>query len=244
MRNTYLAGFVAMLLVGYAHAGDLDYRNDDYWRANSNNQRDFVEFLGKYNAFREKRDLQNQGRHNASFKGIFNFREECGPMGDGCLCPPGNTYLQCLESAMAVINVDPSDVGGRGYVRITVGSLTLNPNGRWVDITNGNVYSYVIDPLSGRHVINIPVPSTAEIASFCKANGDNPVEVTVGYGAAAPMEIEFARRMKERSAEFGHNYDDQRFVFMQARTNGMRQKKGDVIGTLRCFRQTLSISTM
>jgi hypothetical protein len=199
--------------------------------------RDFSGFLGEYKEFRAKRDTQNQGAHNARFQGVLKFRNECGGMDDGCGCPAGNTYLQCLDSAQAVISVDPNDIGGRGYVRVTSGTLALDANGRWVHLSEGNVYSYVIDPLARKHVINIPVPSAQVIDAFCASNGDGPIPISVGYGAAAPMEIEFARRMKERSASLGYSYDDQGFIFSQARINGMRQNKGAVIGTVTCRQQ-------
>lgn len=193
--------------------------------------RDFSGFLGEYKAFRAKRDTQNQGAHNAQFQGILKFRSECSGLEDGCECPPGNTYLQCLDSAQAVISVDPNDIGGRGYVRVTSGAFVLNANGQWVPMSERNVYSYVVESLAKKHVIKIPVPPARVIDDFCASNGARPIPVSVGYGAAAPMDVEFARRMKERS---GLSYDDQGFVFSQARINGMRQNKEAVIGTVTC----------
>jgi hypothetical protein len=164
------------------------------------------EFLKEYKAFAEKRNLQNQSAHNARFQGVLRFRNECGGLEDGCECPPGNTYLQCLVSAQTVISVDPNDIGGRGYVRVTSGTSALNANGRWVPLSERNVYSYVIEPLAKKHVIKIPVPPAQVIDDFCADNGGRAIPVSVGYGAAAPMEIEFACRIKERS---GRSYDDQ-----------------------------------
>lgn len=202
--------------------------------------REFSEFLEEYKAFSEKRNLQNQRPHGARFQGSLTFREGCSGTfyaDDVCECPPGNNYLQCLVSAQAVIGVDPNDVGGRGYVLITAGMSALNSKGQWVSSNERNVYSSIIEPLSSTHIVKIPTPPRSVIDSFCAGNGGNPLQISVGYGAAMPMEIEFARRMKERSVSFGHGYDEQGFLLSQARINGMRPNKGAVIGSAAC-RQT------
>jgi hypothetical protein len=111
---------------------------------------EFSKFLNEYKTFREKRNLQNQGAHNARFQGALTFRNECGGFysDEGCGCPAGNTYLQCLTSAQAVISVDPNDIGGRGYVLVTSGASALNAKGQWVPSNERNVYSFVIEPLA------------------------------------------------------------------------------------------------
>lgn len=196
--------------------------------------REFSAFLEEYAAFSEKRAAQNKS-HTARFSGNFVFRESCNNFyaDDTCLCPPGNRHVQCLVSAKATINVDPNDIGGRGYVLIQAEGSALNTNGQWVSENERGVYSTVIEPLAARHVINIPLPDRATLESFCYENGA-PVSISVGYGAAMPMEIEFARLMKERSTSLGQVYDDQGFIKSQARINGMRSNKGAVVGAIEC----------
>lgn len=197
--------------------------------------REFSAFLDEYTAFSEKRAIQNKS-HTARFSGNFTFREGCNNFysDDACQCPPGNRYLQCLVSAKATIQVDPNDIGGRGYVLIRAEGSALNKNGQWVSANERGVYSTVIEPLAAKHVINIPLPDKATLESFCSGNSA-PVSISVGYGAAMPMEIEFARLMKARSNSLGHAYDDKGFIMSQARINGTRSNKGAVVGAIECY---------
>lgn len=217
MRSVFLAA--ALLINAPVYADDA---------------REFSAFLEKYTAFAEKRSLQNNS-HTARFSGDFTFKESCGSFysEDVCKCPPGNHLLQCLVSAKAVIHVDPNDIGGRGYVLIQSGSSALNNKGQWVPVTERGVYTTVIEPLTARHVINIPIPPKEEIDGLCAGAG-GPISVSVGYGAAMPMEIEFARRMKARSEAQGNSYDEQGFIFSRARLNGTKPKKGAVVGVVEC----------
>lgn len=197
--------------------------------------REFSAFLDEYKVFAEKRALQSK-THSAQFSSILTFRtEQCGQdEGALCICPPGdNQYIQCLTSAKAVIKTDPNDIGGRGYFIVSSAGFALNNVGQWVPMNTRGLYTATVESLGPTQTVNIPLPSEATIASLC-SESTGPVEFAVGYGAVMPMDMEFAARMKERSASIGQPYDDQAFVFSRARTNGTRAKKGAVAGTIGC----------
>lgn len=218
MRRTVLA--MALSIISVIAGADQD--GDDY-----------VGFLQRYRAFSEE---QNSIRsHNAHFSGQLQFRQGCGIFdSDDCGCPHGNNYLQCLRSAKAVIDVDPRDVGSRGYVLVAVGRYALGPDGRWVPFTNKNIYSYSIDRLGSRHEFNIPIPNESLIEQFCAENGADPVFITVGYGVASDMDLEFARRVRDRAASVGQQFDADGFIYTRARADGIRQRKGADIGYAVC----------
>lgn len=205
--------------------------------------REFAAFLDDYKVFAEKRDIQSKN-HSAQFSSLLTFREEqCDPYGGAaCVCQPGNNkYLQCLTSAKGVIKTDPNDIGGRGYILVSSSGLTLNKAGEWVPMTTRGVYTATVASLRSTHTINIQIPDASTVSRLC-ANASGPVEFTVGYGAVMPMEIEFAARMKERSASIGRAYDDQGFIFSRARANGTRARKGAVAGAIECHPSSRSQS--
>lgn len=225
-------------------------------------EKDFPDFLKDYIEFRTKRDAAGAS-HTARFAGKLVFREsDCeapfaltgfapnnrtGGSDGQCDCPPGNNYLQCLVSAQAIIKADPNDYGGRGYVMVQTsdgsGVSVLNQHRQWVPITQfkAGSYSAIMEPVVTTNTINIPVPDSTVIERACfgisglpGARGAKTLTLTVGYGAAMPMDIEFAKRMKGRSVELGQDFDEEAFVWSRARTNGFRPKKAGDIGTVSC----------
>lgn len=204
-------------------------------------EKDFPDFLKDYQAFLAKRNVENQ-KHSAVFSGNFVFRQECSRFyvsdsgaGEACQCPEGNNYLQCLVSAKAVITADPNDIGGKGYVLVMSGGSILNQRGQWVPMTQRNTYTTTVERIGRTNVIDIPIPDAASIANACSSvKADEPITLTVGYGAAMPMDMEFARRMKVRSAEFGQAFDVEGHVFSRARLNGARPRKAGTIGQAFC----------
>lgn len=222
MRNVFLSAMLLICAPVYADSATKD------------EAREFSSFLESYKAFAEKRAIQSKS-HTARFGSNLVFRQECGnPYPDqGCDCPPGNRYIQCLSLAQAVIEPDPNDVGGRGYVAISADGLTLNNRGQWVPSATRGVYTTVIPQLGAKQAFDIPIPDQATIAAKCAGNS-GPISLRVSYGAAMPMDIEFARRMKERSFSMGQKFEEQEFIFSRARLNGSRGKKSGVIGSVEC----------
>lgn len=210
-------------------------------------EQDFPAFLKDYSAFKSQRDAQTQ-RHTARFFGKLAFKEQCSfysqpsaipvmnsdPSDGSCECPQGNKYLQCLESAQAIVKADPNDIGGKGYVQILSEGSVLNRSGVWVPVTQVGVYTTTMTPVKATNIINIPLPDLATMEHLCAARSDKPVVLTVGYGAVMPMDMEFARRMKIRSAELGQEFDEEGFIFSRARINGVRPSKAGNIGTIEC----------
>lgn len=220
MRSVFLAAMVLISAPAY-----------------SDNAREFSAFLGDYKVFADKRTVQSQS-HTAKFGTRLTFRQ-CETVYEdegGCECPPGNSFLQCLTSAQAVITTDPNDIGGRGYALVSVGGHTLTKGGQWVLPNTRGVHTAVIEPLGRSHTINITIPDRASMDSLCAASNGMPISFTVAYGAAMPMDVEFARRMKERSTSMGQSYDEQEFIFSRARFNGARAKKGSATaGSVDCL---------
>lgn len=202
-------------------------------------QKDFASFLKDYEVFMKKRNIDSQ-RHKAVFGGDLVFHEACSPSFymdemSSCECPTGNRYLQCLTSARATITADPNDIGGRGYVLVMSGSSFLDSSGNWKPLPKRNAYTSIIERIGQTHTFSIPIPDRATIDRLCSGNdGTTPFSFVVGYGAAMPMEIEFAHRMKDRSAQVGHPFDEEAYVFSRARLNGMRSKKAGEIGYAFC----------
>lgn len=195
--------------------------------------REFSAFLDEYRVYSEKRAIQAKS-HTARFGSALSFREEQCDEGASCECPSGNKYIQCLYSARGTITTDPNDIGGRGYILVVAAGSALNTSGKWVPLTTRGVYTASVERLGTSHSVNIQIPDRATIDALCAGNNSGPIEFTVGYGAVMPMEMEFAARMKERSAAMGQSYDEQGFVFSRARTNGSRAKKGAVAGAAEC----------
>ena len=200
--------------------------------------REFSAFLEKYKVFADDR-AQKSKSHSARFGSKLTFREcDSSTMfySDAvtCDCPTGNTYLQCLTSAQAIVKIDPNDVGGRGYFLITSEGSALDVSGKWVPAATRGTYTTVIDRLGTEHAITIPVPNRATIDSVCAGGSGDRYSFTIAYGAVMPMDIEFANRMKVRSESLGQSFDMQGFIFSRARTNGSRSKKGGTAGSFTC----------
>lgn len=209
-------------------------------------EQDMEAFFKAYNEYREARDaaaLVNL----AAFSGTLKFRYECGNYylydsnGEvmSCDCPQGNNHLPCLESVKAIITTDPKDYDGQGYVMVMAsyigGVSLLDRRGRWVPVTSSSYgnYSFKIDRMKSQHSFDIPIPKESELSNACLKDIEE-VHIWVGYGAVMPMDIEFARRMKERSAEFGKNFDETKFLWARARLNGVRPQKAGEIGVAIC----------
>lgn len=196
--------------------------------------REFSKLLEEYRVFSDKRAVQSKS-HSARFGSKMTFREDCNNfyMDDTCMCEPGNKYLQCLTSAQGVITVDPNDIGGRGYILVTVDGSALNTSGQWIPATTRGAHTAVIERLGTSHTVNIPIPDKATIDSLC-AGSNGPISFTVAYGAVMPIEIEFARRVKKRSVSMGLEFNENEFIFAKARNNGSRARKGAVAGSVEC----------
>jgi len=94
---------------------------------------------------------------------------------------------------------------------------------------------YLVLPQIGRtHTITIPIPDAATVAQACASNDGKPIPLFIGYGAVMPMDLELARRVKLKSAEFGKQYDEDAYAFSRARFNGMRPKKHGQFGEVTC----------
>lgn len=194
---------------------------------------DFPEFLGKYQQFKESQKNVNKGGHSARFGGSLGFKEEVCYEGVVCACPPGNNYLECLISARATIAVDPRDVGARAYLIVMGAGAVLNQRGQWLPMPQKDVYTGVIERLSSTVSFNVPVPTESQLSLACASiRQGEAISIGVGYGAAMPMEVEFARRMAQRT-ENG-KFDEQKFLFAKARTNGYTQRKFGDIGQATC----------
>lgn len=221
----------AILINASAYAGGL---------AGAAEGKDFASFLKDYQVFMEKRNIDNQ-RYTAGFRGNFVFKATCSPsfyQGEGdeaCECPVGNRYLQCLTAAQAVITADPNDIGGRGYVLVMSDTSFLDPSGLWKPMPQRNAYTTIIGRIEQTNVINIPIPDKATVDRLCSGKDSaKPFALTVGYGAVMPMEMEFAHRMKDRSAQMGQSFDDGAYIFSRARLNGTRPRKAGEIGSAVC----------
>lgn len=206
-------------------------------------EKDFPSFLSDYQVFLDKRNIDNQG-HTAKFRGNLVFKDGCSPASfygrkiggnsdEVCECPPGNNYLQCLISAQATITTDPKDVGGKGYVLVMSGTSFLDRSGQWKPMPQPNAYTTTIGSMGTTNTFSIPVPDAATIARLCSSQAE-PFKLIVGYGAAMPMEMEFARRMKVRSVQMGQAFDEEAYIFSRARLNGTRPRKIGEIGSVTC----------
>jgi hypothetical protein len=204
------------------------------------NAKDFLAFMEKFQDFSKKRKDQEKENH-ANFYGAFKFREECRPFDDNltpCMCPLGNNYAQCLESAIAMIGIDPNDVGGRGYFQVSASGYALNNDGRWVPSTERNVFSYMVENIGRQLKLNIPIPS--DIDKICVGNPNENISVVVGYGAVMPQEIEFANLMKARSESLGYAYNSDKYILQRARVNAMRSSKYATIGSFPCWKNPMA----
>lgn len=201
--------------------------------ATAEGEDDFVDFMKKYSKYSEARNASNTS-NSARFVGSAKFREDMCLYNDGyCECPVGNKLVKCLTSITATIHTDPKDIGGRGYVQVRSGNMVLGQNGKWAEMKAAGMYSSIVDPLAASSSVNIPLPDRRTVESAC-SSGAQDIPLTLAYGAVMPMDIEMAQRMKKRSDEFGHVFDEGRFLVSRASVDGARSAKGARIGVLEC----------
>lgn len=209
----------------------------------ANEPEDFAAFLDRYQVFKKERDAQSNS-HTARFSGKLTFKQEAEKPAyrfgketgaeQNEDCPQGNNYVQCLVSAEATITSDPNDIGGRAYVMVMAGTSVLDQNRRWLPSALRDTYTLVLPQIGRTHTITIPIPDAATVAQACASNDGKPIPLFIGYGAVMSMDLELARRVKLKSAEFGKQYDEDAYAFSRARFNGMRPKKHGQFGEVTC----------
>lgn len=229
---TILVMFTGFLGSGAAVAND---QSQDIWAEHK-------AFVERYQTYRAQRDVLQNGPHRARFFGAFRFKEEyCDPMVSECLCPPGNNYLQCLISAEGTIQTDPSDIGGKGYVLLSViknmESMSAFYEGEWLPMyqIRPGMASFILPILSSSHTLSFPVPDKETAERYCNgASKSATFDFNLGYGAAMPMDQEYAIRVRNVSRRFGGDFDEASFIWSAARINGFKPKKNGKIGTVTC----------
>lgn len=158
--------------------------------------------------------------------------------GHYCNCPVNSKHLQCLVSGVTEVHTDPRDIAGTGYFAIIVsGNETmqfLSKSGKWKSITDfkDGEYSWVESPIQSQYQYNLPISSLNPIMAKCAPG--KVYQMSLGYGAVTPKEIEYAKFMQQRSAAVGTQWNSEQYLWNLARLNGYKPMKAGVVANLTC----------
>ena len=209
--------------------------------SNANEADDFDTFLGKYHELKElNKAYQKSQSSSTKISGNLQFAEQkCDESVSACPCPEGNNYLECLIGGTATIKADINDIGGQGYVAVMSSDRTNGTNG--IIDKNGDFLSWPVKHYAYTKIIKNVKPSNefsfmapSGVASACrKIRADQQIEIGVGFGVVSAYDVEFSERMKKHP-DLGKDFDENKFLFSKAQTDGYKKKKFSFIGTGYC----------